>query len=64
MLVSETSTLNELCSVCKKCSIFPHIDNCTVQCIRDFNGVIDGVDLLEGFTVDERRDLLNMATVA
>ncbi len=38
--------------------------NCMVQCIRDFNGVIDGVDILEGFTVAELRDLLNMASVS
>ncbi len=38
------STLNELCSVCKKCIIFPNLDNGTVQCIRytsspNYNGV-------------------------
>ncbi len=35
-----------------------------VQCIWHFNGEIDGVDLLEGFTVDELKSLLNMASVA
>ncbi len=27
------TNLNDLCSVCKKCSICPNLDNDTVQCI-------------------------------
>ncbi len=57
------TNLNRLCSACKKCSIFSNLDDGVIQCIRDFNGVLDGVDVLEGFTMDELRDFLNMVYV-
>ncbi len=58
------TTIKESYSVCKKCSIFYNLENDMVQCIRYFNGVIDGVDLLEGFTMDELRHLLSKTSVA
>ncbi len=57
------TNLNELCGVCKKCSIFLNLHNGMVQYIRDLNGVLDGVDLLDGF-MDELKDLFNMLSVA
>ncbi len=33
--------VKELYNVCKNCSICTNIVNCMVQCIRDFNGMID-----------------------
>ncbi len=56
-------TLNELPSLCKKCSISSNVGNGATQCIRYVNGVLDGVELLEGFTMDVIWDLLNMIAV-
>ncbi len=61
--LESVTTLNELCSVCKKYSSFTNLDNGVVQYVSDFNDVTYVVDIQAGFTMDEIRDLSNMASV-